>query len=229
MAAPGVGKSQIWLNLAQRIGCPTLYWSADTDSAEVFLRSGAISTGFTTDQIEQYLGSESAEWITDKIEKQSRHIDFVFDSPITGSMLDQRMAAFATMRGEWPALVVLDNLSNAIQNPADEYAEIRAVQTQAQVVARTTGAHVAILHHAKGEYDSGSKPIPQSGGLQNPFKIPAVGLTAYRPDEDDRIAINLVKLRGGKSDPAARHPITLPIDFSRASLLGYEESGRSHG
>lgn len=223
VAAPGVGKSQLWQNLAHRMRVPCLFWSADTDQTDVTIRSLALYTGFTATEVEQNLTDEQWRgWMFEKMGDKARHIEWVYDSPIAGRLLGERVKAFAEVRGEYPHLVVLDNLSNAVTNPADEYAEIRLVQTAAQQLARETKAHIAILHHAKGEYDSGNKPIPQSGGLQNPYKIPEVGLTLYRPDESNRLAVCIVKQRGGKSDPAARHPITLSVDFERATVLGYQ-------
>lgn len=201
---------------------PTLYWSADTDQSDVTIRTLALHCGLTTAEVEARLTDDSwRPWMFNSLGTKADHIEWVFDSPITGRLLGERINAFASVRGQYPHLVVVDNLQNAISNPADEYAEIKQIQTQIEHLARETKAHIALLHHAKGEYDSGTKPIPQSGGLQNPFKLPAVGLTLYRPDEDNRLALNIVKLRGGQSDPGARHPISLPIDFSRAAVLGF--------
>ena len=223
VAAPGVGKSQLWQNFAHRMKVPALVWSADTDQSDVTIRSLALHTGYTVAEVEEYLHDDTwRPFLFDRMGGRADHIDWVYDSPITARLLGERLKAFAMKFGAWPELVVLDNLSNAITNPADEYAEIRQVQSAAQQLARETRAHIAILHHAKGEYDSGTKPIPQSGGLQNPFKIPEIGITLYRPDEDNRLAVNLVKQRGGTSDPAARHPVSLSIDFARASVLGFE-------
>lgn len=222
VAAPGVGKSQFWANIAHRSKAPTLYWSADTDQSDITIRSFALHLGLTTKDVEEKLLDDAwREWVFDHLGDSADHIEWVFDSPILGKQVGERAKAFAELHGQYPHLMVLDNLSNAVTNPADEYAEIRLIQTAAQHLARETNTHIAILHHAKGEYDAGNKPIPQSGGLQNPFKIPEVGITMYRPDGDLRLAVNLVKQRGGKSDPAAKHPISLSIDFSRATVLGY--------
>jgi hypothetical protein len=222
VAAPGVGKSQFWANLAHRMRVPTLYWSADTDQSDVTMRTLALHCGLTVAEVEANLTDDSwREWMFEKLGHQADHIEWVFDSPITGRHLGERLNAYAALHGEYPALTVVDNLSNTLQTDQDEYQQIKAVQTQFQALARETKSHIASLHHAKGEYDSGTKPIPQSGGLQNPFKIPEVGLTLYRPDEDNRLAVNIVKIRGGRSDPAAKYPISLSIDFARAAVLGF--------
>lgn len=199
---------------------PTLYWSADTDQTDVTIRQLALITGEKTDLIEQRLQEESwHEYLIGQL-KTVRHIDWVFDSAITGRGVRERLDAFCELHGQYPWLVVLDNMSNAIQNPAEEYAQIKTMQTETQHLAREVNAHIAVLHHAKGEYDSGQKPIPQSGGLQNPFKIPEVGLTLF--SKEGQIGVCVVKNRGGKADPGAQNPVMLPIDFSRSAVLGHK-------
>lgn len=226
VAAPGVGKSQLWANLAQRMRVPTLYWSADTDQTDVTIRTLAMWLNLSVAEIEEKIDQDwYRDWAFEQLGTRADHVEWVFDSVITGKHAGERLNAFATKHGQYPHLCVLDNLSNAIQDPANEYAEIKQIMTAVQSLGRETRAHMAVLHHAKGEYDGGTKPIPQSGGLQNPFKLPEVGLTLYRPDDDTRLALNLVKNRGGKSDPGAKRPVILPIDFSRARVLGSNVSG----
>jgi len=201
---------------------PTLYWSADTDQSDVTIRTLALHTGLTVTEVEAKLTDDWwRQWMFDQVGSKADHIEWVWDSPIAGKVLGERLKAFATVRGQYPHLTVVDNRQNALTG-ADEYAEVKQVQAKIEELAKETKSHIALLHHAKGDYDSGTKPIPQSGGLQNPFKTPAVGLTLYRPDEDNRLAVNIVKQRGGKSDPAAKYPHSLSIDFSRATVLGFK-------
>lgn len=223
VGAPGTGKSQVLQNIAHRMRVPTLLWSADTDQSDVTIRSLALHTGYTVEQVEEYLHDEAwRPFLFERMGTKADHIDWVFDSPITGRHLGERLKAYAQVHGEYPHFTVLDNLSNALTGAKEEHIEVRDILTAVQQLARETKSHIAVAHHATGEYDSGNKPIPQSGGLNKPFKIPEVGLTLYRPDEDNRLAVCVVKQRGGKSDPAARHPVSLSIDFARASVLGFD-------
>lgn len=221
VAAPGVGKSQLWANIAHRMRVPTLYWSGDTDQTDVTIRSLALLTGMTTEVVEQRIDDTAwSEWMRGQLAR-SRHVDWVFDSSITPAGIDSRLEAFAELHGQYPALFVVDNLSNAITSPAEEYAQTKEVLGAVQRLARERKPHIAVLSHAKGEYENGTKPIPQGGGAQNPFKLPEVGLTLYRPDEDDRLGMCVVKNRGGPADPGAKRPVTFHIDLSRASVLGW--------
>lgn len=221
VAAPGVGKSQLWANLAHRCGAPTLYWSADTDQHDVTVRSLALWSGKTAADIDATMYDPSWQGYVRQWFDRGSHIEWVFEPSITAGGVADRVSAFAEKHGEYPHLVVVDNLSNTVQNQADEYAEQKTVMAAMQRMARDINAHVAMLHHAKGEYDSGMKPIPQSGSLNNMFKLSELGLTMYRLEDDRRRAVNVVKNRGGQSDPAAKHPIFMDVDFAKAQILGW--------
>lgn len=221
VAAPGVGKSQLWLNLAERAGVPTVYWSADTDQHDVVTRATALWSGHTTAEIEVNRGDPA--WVAhyDSILTNGNHVDWIFESSITPKHVGERMLAFAEVHGEFPHLFVVDNLSNTVQHQSDELAEQKEVMTAMQRLARETQAHIAILAHAKGEYDSGSKPIPQAGALNNLFKLPEVGLTLHRADDAGLLlGLNVVKNRGGQADPGAKRPVQFEVDYARATVKG---------
>lgn len=223
VAAPGAGKSQLWCNFAQRMQVPTLFWSADTDQADVTARSIALWLGQEVTDVEAKLQDLTwREYLFERLGERSDHISWVFDPTITDRGVEDRLEAFAEINGRYPHLVVLDNLSNTVADPEREYAEIKGVMAGMQRLARTTNAHVAVLHHSTGKFENGTTPIPQDGASQNPFKTVELGLTLYRP-QPNVLAINIVKNRGGESDPKALRPICLPVDFSRAQVLGYSQ------
>lgn len=227
VAAPGVGKSQLWNNLAQRMpSVGVLYWSADTDQADITCRSLAMWSGHTVNQVEENLTSWR-DYLFDKLGDNADHVEWVFEPRIDAKGVNERIDSYAEVHGEYPNLVVLDNLSNTIAGTdQQEHIEIRNILGGVQRLARRTGAHIAVLHHAKGEYEGGDRPIPQNGALQNPFKIPEVGLTLFHPGGDQgRLGVCVVKNRsGGASDPAAqwRNATILQVDYSRATVLGFE-------
>lgn len=222
MGSPGAGKSQFWNNLVQRMGVPTLYWSADTDQADVTARTLALWLGLETTQVESYLQED--RWRTDMFDRlgdKAGHIEWVFDPDITGKGLGERLDAFAEVNGIYPFVTVLDNLSNAV-DASDEYAGTKGTMKAAQKLGRETRSHIAFLHHSTGEYEDGLKPISQGGAIQKAFKTVELGLTMHRPDRE-HLGLNVVKNRGGISDPGAKHTIYLPIDFSRATVHGYDK------
>lgn len=223
VAAPGVGKSQLLQNIAIRSGEPTCYWSGDTDVSDVLLRTAAMLSARPTWDIEQKL--HDPLWhdrILGLVKAKAGHVEWVFDSEIRVKGVEREMKKFAELHGSYPHLLVIDNLTNAVQSGGEqEHVEIRHILTTAKKIGRSTNAHVAVLHHATGEFEDGDKPIPQRGAQQKSFKIPETGVTMYHPDGDrDALALNFVKQRGAVSDPGARFPVILPIDFSCATVLG---------
>jgi hypothetical protein len=223
VAASGVGKSQLWANLAQRMGIPSVYWSADSGRETVTVRTLAMWTGYTTEQAELYRRDPTWAHHWEQALQRSRHIDWAFDTPIKAKAVGERLWAFAEKHGEFPHLFVVDNLSNTVENIGDEFAEQKQVMTQMQQLARETGTHIAMLHHAKGEYESGTRAIPKTGSMNNLFKLPEVGLTIHRPGGvEGKLAVSVVKNRSGRDDPLAEHPIVLDADLGRATIYGYE-------
>lgn len=222
VAAPGVGKSMLWLNLAVRMGVPALYWSADTDQHDVLMRTLALLTQYTTEQVEeQYRVPGDARSYYDRALTGAEHVDWVFDSAIPAVRVAERLSAFGELHGQYPHLVVLDNLSNSVEHQSDQLAEQQEFMTEIQRLARFTKAHFAVLAHAKGEYESGLKPIPQSGVLNNLAKIPEVLITAHWKDASNtQIGLNICKNRSGKPDPGAARPVYFPVDYSRAFVGG---------
>lgn len=224
VAAPGVGKSMFWLNFAARMEVPTLYWSADTDQHDVLMRTLALYSGYTAAEVEAgYVdgSAEAKQFYTNQLARASG-IDWVFDSAIPAQRVAERLSAFAEVNGVWPQLVVLDNLSNAVQHQAESLSEQQEFIVEVKRLAQDTRAHFAVLAHAAAEFDGGTRPVPQSGILNKLSKLPEVILTLHRASEDGSVVgLNIVKNRGGKPDPSALHPVLFPVDYSRAFVGGF--------
>lgn len=224
VAASGVGKSQLWGNIAHRTGVPTIYWSADTDEHDVTTRAMALWSGTSTEQIDEQLRNDAWRKYYDEILRaNASHVDYVFDAQITPRIVAERLKAFAEVNGEYPHLFVIDNLSNTVQNQDSVLSEQTDTMVGLQRLARESGTHIAILAHAKGEYEGGMKPIPLNGVLNNLGKYVETVITMHRQDDAGRfLGLNLAKNRGGKgADPAARHPVQLEVDFSIATVKGF--------
>lgn len=213
VAAPGVGKSMLALNMGIRMGVPTIYWSADTDQHDVMMRALGVLTKNDTAKID--------EWYQDNVtyydnELAKVEIEWVFDSAIPAKRVAERLQAFAEVRGEYPHLVVLDNLSNAVEHQEQELAQQKEFIVEVQRLARFTRAHFAILAHAEGKYDDQVTPIPMSGVYNKLAKLPEVVLTLHRADMlGKKLAVNVVKHRGGKA-AGIQHPTLLDVDYATA-------------
>jgi hypothetical protein len=83
-------------------------------------------------------------------------------------------------------------------------------------LARLTGAHVMVLHHATGEYENGDKPIPLGGIEFKAGKLADMCLTLTREDSELRVAA--VKNRGGSADASGRKNVSLYTDLARMKI-----------
>lgn len=220
-AAPTVGKSQFWLNVALRMGVPSLYWSADMPPEDVTTRTLAMHLNLPVTAVRENLPKErDREWMFEQLGGRSDHIEWVFDPVVTIQAAEERLEAFAELHGEYPHLFVVDNVRNAIDDKASEYAETDEILSGLQVLGRESKAHTAALTHVKGAYEDGHKPVPMSGPIQNAFKRPTLGLTMHRPQDTLwYLGVNVVKTREGVSDTAAERPVFLSIDYSKSQVL----------
>lgn len=222
VAAPGRGKSQLWQNLAHRMGVPTVYWSADTDRHDVLVRAAAMWSGSTVQDVDVNMSQPAWAAHYEKAMRSGAHVEWVFDPAIEPDRVKERLLAFAEVHGEFPHLFVVDNLSNTVQSQGDELAEQKQALIALQRLARESHAHIAVLAHAKGAYEDGTKPIPQGGVLNNLAKWPELVVTLHQADDSGRLlGLNVVKNRSGRADPGAKHPLHLNVDFGSATVGGF--------
>ena len=217
-AAPGVGKSLMLTNLAIRTPVPALFLSADSDEWTVKTRACSILTGQKLTDVEKHLNSESEAWdgyYADAL-RQADHVDWCFRTDIDLDFIALRVLAHAELRGDYPQLVVIDNLGNSVTDQDNEYAELRGICRELQAIARTSNVHVAALHHVKGAKEDGWKPVGMGDLLGNLGKIPEQVFGLNRQAENV-INLTVAKNRGGKS---GMH-IQLGIDYTTATVGGY--------
>src|SRR6266705_3246267 len=176
-AGPGVGKTLFATNTSLRTPVPTLYFSADSDEWTVKQRACSILTGAELNAVEKQLNEEQWEkFYTDKL-RSADQIDWSYNPDIDLEFIVRRIFAHAEPRGEFPQLIVVDNLGNTVVDQDNEGAELRSACRELQRIARMTKAHVMALHHTVGQYENGDKPIPLNGLLYYLGKVPEVVLS----------------------------------------------------
>lgn len=215
-AAPGVGKSVLATNLVVRTQVPAFYASADSDEWTVKQRACSILTGQQLSLVEQQLNEEAwEEFYADKL-RSADHVDWSFQTDIDPEYIGLRLNAYAEARGDFPSLIIIDNLGNTVVDQDNEAAELRAACRDLQSLARRTKAHVMALHHVKGPKENGDKPILLGDLLYNLGKIPEVVLGLHRDPQG--VMLTVPKYRGGK------HGMTIPLnlDYSTATVGGFQ-------
>lgn len=212
-AAPGVGKSALALDLVMRLPIRSLYISADTDSFTMGMRAAAKMTGHPQEQVERGMADPTIAPMYHDALTKLWNVRFSFDCASMEDVRDE-VFAYATAHGQFPPVVVVDNLVNVADSGDDDYRSMRAAVADLDRLAHNTGAHVMVLHHANGKYEDGDIPIPQ-GGLENKVaKIPAQILTLNRAGHGT-VRVNVVKNRAGKADAKANDVFaTIGVDLS---------------
>lgn len=202
-AAPGVGKSTISLNYALRSWVPTLYLAPDGDARTTTIRAAASLTGSIQADVETAMPmppAMPAAWVTTVLDTVN-HVRWAFPDSPDVEELEQRIFAYAEGEGQWPELVVVDNLADVAYD-SEDYKELSAVIRECRTIARRTQAAFLLLHHVTGQYEDGRETIPLSGIKGKVSKQADVVLTATRTALGDALRIAVVKNRLGKADPS---------------------------
>jgi len=218
-AGPAVGKSAVALTLAVRARVPTLYISADSDATTQYVRMCAMLNSKPAWQVERDL----EQGLSVHYDTQLNRLDYIrwcFDANPTPDDITEHVQAHAFATGEFPALVIVDNIKNVWSDQPQETARYAEIVDYLHVLSRQTGAAVVALHHLTGAFDDGIEPAPMSSLLGKISKIPTTILTLYRLLGAYPLAIGVcpVKNRGGKSDPSGGWVIPLSVDLETMTI-----------
>ena len=220
--APGSYKSTIALNLACKWadeGMTILYVSADSDQFTVAKRCAAILSGDSTKKVEHSLKEGGYATVLRRL--SSVHFEF---RPLDMAALDLRLRAFEQLYGHLPDLIVLDNLMNCVDSPADFHGQIEMTR-DLDAMATATGAHILILHHTSEQYQ-GTEPPPrwyiQGKVTQFPRLVLTVASEPAEPGQLDLLKIACVKNTNGPQQADGKRytqffvdPLTLRISEIR--------------
>lgn len=220
-AGPGTGKSALALSQAVKSRVSTLYMSADSDAFTQVSRSFSIHAGLTMNETEKYARGE--EVLPSTLEKakdlNALPIRFNFLAAPTLANIERSMEAFDELYGEYPALTVVDNITN-VRNGTEDNAEnpfggLEVFLDYANEMARETQSCVIGLHHVNGPYNDSNKPIPMSGIKGQIGRVPQMILTMHRSGPGT-VGVSPVKNRGQKADTTGKW--FCELDFDGATM-----------
>lgn len=215
-AAPGVGKSVLALTYVLEMKVPTLYLAMDSDApsmaARVYSRVKNVSHRYAEELVDS--GDPQVSLALDDI----NWVDFQFpESPDIKEVVD-RTRAFAEVQGEYPHLIVIDNLMD-LSVGEDEATTYKEGIVAAVRLARASKAAVLVLCHVMGEYEDGDKIIPQGGFLYKIAKKPSLALTMNHGTDPQSLWVSVVKNRSGPSSANGKeYRVRLRRDYSRMKI-----------
>lgn len=225
---PGTGKSALSsflaINMAYgeygEVPVPTLYFSADTDKRTLGNRIAAAVSHETVDKVEDLL-LKRHRGMLQILDQNTAHIWFNWNNGPNLDDIQDEVECFAHVNGEFPHLIVIDNLKNIWTETSGEggdHVRYDRVLDFLHELAGYTNAHILVLHHVTGFYENGTDPIPLSGILGKVSKPFRLIITLYRP-ADNQIGLSIVKNSTGKMDPRGTLSVTLDIDLERQQFI----------
>lgn len=219
-APPGGGKSAFTLAYLVKALVGSLYISADTDAWTTVVRALAMLTGRTQRDLELELLDPELRGYFDHYLATLDNIKFVFETDPTYMDIYEEVLAYYEAMGEYPEVIVVDNLMNIVGEQEDEWAGMRETSKFLKRLGRETGAAVIVLHHV-GESSSLNPlfPAPRHAIQGKVSQLPEMILTvAYNP-ESGHLAIAGVKMRQGKPDPSGRTYVNLIFDAASMTFI----------
>ena len=143
---------------AVKANVPTLFFSADTDTATVMMRAVSHTSGHSQVTVESTLNDNPHSY--DKHFDKLKHIKWVFDSSPSIDDIELEVKAYVELYGIAPELIVIDNLMNVVAETDNEWAGLRAIMMELHDMARKTEACVLVLHHVSEQSEYGSTAEP---------------------------------------------------------------------
>lgn len=226
-AAPNAGKSMFALVYTIQAKVPTLFFSADTDTATVMMRASAHTAGHTQQTVEKMI-TENPRYYDKYLESMS-HIQWVFDSSPNLDDIEMEIKAYIELYGLAPELIVIDNLMNVVAESDNEWAGLRQIMVELHDMSRKTEACVLVLHHVseQSEYGNPTEPSARRAIHGKVSQLPAMILTlGYSPIENT-LRVAPVKNRFGKHQADGKDYVGLFVNFATCQISDSDSYGRA--
>lgn len=227
-AAPNAGKSMFALVYAIKANIPTLFFSADTDTATVMIRTAAHLSGHSQLTVETNL-QKNTRYYQEYLSKM-QNIQWVFDSSPSLDDIEMEIKAYIELYGIAPELIVIDNLMNVAAETDNEWAGLRAIMMELHDMARKTEACVLVLHHVseQSEYGSPTMPPPRRAIHGKVSQLPAIILTLGYDPSQGMLRVAAVKNRFGPHYADASRWATLFTNFAACQIGDSDSQGRAY-
>lgn len=201
---PGAFKTGFAVYYFLRLNLPTLYFSADAEDFETVERAAAAVCGVTMDEVRRDYERYAGEL------EMFDNVRWAYDDAPSYEDVELETAAYAETFGEFPKVIVIDNLMNISGEQENEWASMRDSMRVIHRLTRITGAAVFILHHAADDRVDPTTPAPRKSLQGKVSQLPkAIWSIALAGDE---LRVAAVKSRWCKADPSGQTYVTLYVD-----------------
>jgi hypothetical protein len=225
---PSAGKSAIalWkaITWTWRDALRGIYFSADVTAKPAAARAVSMLLGDVgTNRAQELLegGENRVLGVVDELTR--RGMEWAFDAEISASNLDLNLLAFEEKWGEYPAYIVVDNLTDVeTRDGENEGGILRGTVRDLNYMARETNAACIVLQHVSE--DAKEDPVPPRKSIM--FKVavkPTIILGTARTGGDQK-PLGILKNRYGPEDKYGKDVIWVPfnpdtLQFGYAPIL----------
>ena len=225
-AAPNAGKSMFALIYAIKAKVPTLFFSADTDTATVMIRAAAHLSGHSQVTVEHNIEKRQNYYVSHLAE--TAHIQWVFDSSPSLDDIEMEVKAYVELYGIAPELIIIDNLMNVAAETDNEWAGLRAIMMELHDMARKTEACVLVLHHVseQSEYGSPTNPPARRAIHGKVSQLPALILTLGYDPAQGELKVAAVKNRFGPHTADGKDWATLAVNYGACQISDMNSFGQ---
>nr|WP_158674737.1 AAA family ATPase [Streptomyces hoynatensis] len=215
---PGSHKTRLMLNAVLNMQVPTLLFSTDSDRTTVASRILARVTGQPTEETEGWLIDRRSDAAQILAGFDWLRCDFRPDPDL--DHIWRSAYAYAEVEGQYPEQIVVDIASDIGHDAGDEWATLRDLMRQSKILARETGAHVLLVHHASDSPNT-KRPCPRRSDIHGKVAaIPEVIVTCGT-DYAGQLHVACVKNRHAKADPQADNAFPMALDASTSYVGDY--------
>lgn len=213
---PGSMKTGLSLYWVGRLNQPTLYFSADSEDFEIVERAAAMVTGDSMTQVRA--NPEAYVEALDQLQ-----IRFTFEDSPTYEDVELEVAAYAEVFGEWPKVIVIDNLLNLTGENESEWAAHRDHMRVVHKLTRITRATTLLLAHmGEDKVDPTGAPAPRNKLQGKVSHLPKMILSLAF--DGQRLKVAAVKNRFGPADASGHNYVELHVDPSRNQFYDSREA-----
>lgn len=198
-APPGGMKTVLTMNVVLNIGCPTMYFSSDSDDFTMASRSLSMLTGERSDETEMWVLGQKQE-AYEKL-KEMDHVRWSFRSSPTIEHMRDECEAYSELHGEYPHLIVVDIMMDVDYEGVAEQ-NYWSLMAEFKDMARDFEACVLVVHHTSESAKPGSPP-PRSAIMGKANQLPALIVTLWGDAARNSLLVAIVKNRFGPQDPTA--------------------------
>lgn len=225
--APGSFKSILALNMLTKWSSNhnILYFSADSDEQTVARRLSGILTDHDSQVVEAHMDDSSWRSHYQGVLASQDNAKFVF-SALNPDVIEQHLAAFEALNGDYPDVVFIDNLIDAVEDPTDWGGMISFIK-EMDKLSRKMSAHFCILHHASESWAQNNPGMPPpSSYIQGKVnQIPRLVLTTAA--QQTMLNVACVKNTNGPMFPNAQQYMTFVVQPS-LRVEPFEYAGLNH-